>query len=379
MVTRALVAPDSFKGTLGAVDAARAIARGLSRGGMETELCPLSDGGEGLVECVLFSRGGELLASRVTGPLGERIEARWGLVEGGKTAVIEMAAAAGLPLVPEGKRNPLVTTTRGVGELVREAVRHGVEEVIVGVGGSATVDAGCGMAQGLGVRLLDSAGRELALGGGSLAHLHSIDLSGLDESVRGARVLVACDVRNLLTGPEGAARIYAPQKGAGPEEVELLERALENFKAVAARELGADVDVPGCGAAGGLSAGLMAFLGAELREGARLVMDLVGFDEKLARADVLVVGEGKLDSQTAFGKAPVMAARRAKRRGVPAVAFCGVLGEGTRELLDESLAAAYPLVREGVSPERASGETSDALEELARELAPALRLLAEDA
>ena len=375
---RALVAPDSFKGTLGAVDAAGAIARGLARGGFETEICPLSDGGEGLVECVLLSKGGEALTSRATGPLGEQVDARWALLEGGKTAVIEMAAAAGLPLVPDGKKDPLLTTTRGVGDLLSEAVEHGAEEIIVGVGGSATVDAGCGMARGLGARLLDSGGRELPPGGGALVNLHSMDLSGLDERVRRVRVLVACDVRNPLTGPEGAARVYAPQKGADPRRVKLLERALENFRDVVARELEVDIDAPGCGAAGGLAAGLRAFLGAELRRGAALVMELVGFEERLAGADILVVGEGKLDSQTAFGKAPAEAARVARKLGVPAVAFCGVLGRGARDLLGELLLAAHPLVREGVGPERATAETADALEELAIELAPALRLLARE-
>jgi glycerate kinase len=331
-----VVAPDSFKECLSALQVAEAIARGLRRAdpGAELLLVPMADGGEGTVDAVVEATGGRRLRRTVTGPLGDPVEATFGVTGDGETAVIEMAQASGLPLVAPGRRNPLGTTTYGTGELIGEALAEGVRTVIIGIGGSATVDGGAGMAQALGVRLTDRSGRELGWGGGDLGRLAHVDGGGLEEGVLGVRFRVACDVTNPLLGERGAARVYGPQKGATPEMVVRLERNLTRFARIVARDLGVEVaEVPGGGAAGGLGAGLKAFLGAELVPGAEVVAEAVGLAEKMAGADLVITGEGKLDGQSAFGKTPVGVAGLAKRRGIPVVALAGALGAGVERVL----------------------------------------------
>jgi glycerate 2-kinase len=366
-LVRVLVAPDKFRGTLTAPEAARAIAAGWRRarpGDHPTEV-PLADGGEGTLDALLAALGGERRTATVTGPLGEPVEADFGLVEGpdGTTAVVEMAAASGLALVPEGRRDPLRATTQGTGELILEACRAGGRLVIVCIGGSATNDGGAGMARALGVWFLDAAGRELEPGGAALARLDRVDASGLAPEVRGVRVVVASDVDNPLTGPQGASTVYGPQKGASPDDVRTLDAALVRYGEVLARDLGADVaGRPGAGAAGGLGAGLMAFLGAELRPGIEVVMEAVRFDERLASSDAVVTGEGKLDRQSLRGKTVGGVVERARPRGVPVGVVCGQAEVGIDGVRVVTLV-------EIAGPERALSDAAAAAEQAAAELA----------
>ena len=335
---RIVVAPDSFKGSASAREVAEAIADGLRRAlpSVEIETVPMADGGEGTVEALVEATGGRYVDVQVTGPLGEPVQARFGLLGDGATAVIEMAAASGLPLVPPHRRDPLVTTTYGTGEMIRAALDRGARRLVIGIGGSATVDGGVGMAQALGVRFLDAEGRDIGPGGGALAHLDRIDLSGLDSRLRATEILVACDVTNPLYGPDGAAPVFGPQKGATPEMVAILDANLRHLADVIRRDLGLDVStLPGGGAAGGLGAGLVAFCSARLRPGVELVIETVGLERRLQGADLAVTGEGALDRQTPYGKTPAGVGRLARRLGIPAVAIVGSIGEGVdRETLD---------------------------------------------
>ncbi|MGH9282932.1 MAG: glycerate kinase, partial [Acidimicrobiales bacterium] len=325
---RVVLAPDKLKGTLTAPQAAQALARGWRRGDpdAEVEQVPVADGGEGTLETLVAALGGRRERARVAGPLGDPLTAEIGVVDGpgGPTAVVEMARASGLVLLDERQRDPLRATTRGTGELILAACRNGPRRVMVCIGGSATNDGGGGLAQALGVRLLDEAGADLPPGGAALRRLARIDASGLDRAVRDVEVLVASDVDNPLTGPRGASAVYGPQKGATPDDVAVLDRALAHFAAVIHRDLGIDLrDVPGAGAAGGLGAGLVAFLGAHLRPGVEVVMEAVGLRDRLGGADLAITGEGKLDEQSLHGKVPAGVIQAAREAGVPVVVLCG--------------------------------------------------------
>lgn len=329
-----LVAPDSFKGSLTAQEAAEAMGEGVRDALPQARVVaiPLSDGGEGLLGVLLPALGGEINRALVPGPLpGQQVEARWGYVGRSRTAVIEMAEAAGLGLVPAGQCNPLITTTYGVGELIRIALDGGAQTILVGIGGSATNDGGAGMAQALGVGLLDAAGTPLRPGGAALFDLTSIDMSGLDPRLRETNIIVACDVRNPLTGPEGASVVFGPQKGASPADVVRLDAALARFRDVLLDVLFVDVQlIPGSGAAGGLGAGLVAFCGAVLRSGIDLVLEQAGFDAALSGADLVLTGEGRLDDQTRFGKVLSGVLHRAHERSIPVAAVVGDV-RGRRE------------------------------------------------
>lgn len=294
---------------------------------------PVADGGEGTVDALVAAASGELVEVAVEGPLGEPVKAVLGLIESGRTAVVELASASGLLLVPKDLRDPRVTSTFGFGQLLDAARRKGVRRIIAGIGGSATNDGGAGMAQALGFRLLDASGRDLPRGGAALAQLDRILLPAGDDW-RGVAVEVAVDVTNPLTGPEGATRVYGPQKGAGSEAVLAeLDAALAHLAEVVARDLRREVaGLPGAGAAGGAGAGLVAFLGAELRRGAPLVVEAAGLDAALEGASAVFTGEGRVDAQTAFGKGPAEVLDRARRRGVPAVLLAGSLGAGWEAL-----------------------------------------------
>ncbi len=363
---RLLVAPDKFRGTLTAAEAASAVASGWRRArpGDEIEEVPLADGGEGTLDVLVDAYGGERKTVPVTGPLGDPADAEWGLIERarGPLAVVEMSRASGLRLLQGHRRDVARATTRGTGELLRVACRE-AGEVLVCIGGSATNDGGAGMAQALGIRLLDGSGRELEPGGAALLRLAAIDASALDGNARRATFLVACDVDNPLTGPQGASAVYGPQKGATPEDVAMLDRALGHLADVIRSDLGLDVrEMPGAGAAGGLGAGLVAFLGAELRPGVEVVMEAVGFADRLARADLVVTGEGRLDEQSLHGKVPDGVVRAARAAGTPAVILCGraeVRPDGVRV---ESLVERF-------GERRAMGDAGRGLEELASMLA----------
>lgn len=343
---RVVIAPDSFKGSLSAWEAAEAMAAGVRRlwPQAETVLVPMADGGEGTTEALVRATGGRLQEKTVTGPLGEPVRAGFGILGDGETGVIEMAAAAGLYLVPEERRDPRVTTTYGVGELIRAALDAGCRRLVVGIGGSATNDGGVGMAQALGARFTDAAGREIGRGGGSLGELAHIDLTGLDPRLKAVAVRVACDVDNPLCGPRGAAAVYGPQKGATPEMVATLDANLSHLAKVIAQDLGRSVaDIPGAGAAGGLGAGLIAFLDASLMPGVEMVIQAVNLPARVAGADLVLTGEGKIDAQTAFGKTPAGVARVAKAAGLPVIAVAGGIGDDVEPVYSCGIDALYPL------------------------------------
>lgn len=327
-VVRVVVAPDKFEGTLSAREAARALAAGWRRADRSAEVdeVPVADGGKGTLDALLDALGGRRERVRVTGPLGDPVEADFGLAEtpGGRIAIVEMARASGIGLVSEARRDPVRATTRGTGELIAAASRHRPRRVLVCIGGSATNDGGAGMAQAVGIRLLDEEGQDLPAGGGALRRLARIDASGLDPAVRGTEVVAACDVDNPLTGPRGASAVYGPQKGATPAQVRLLDESLGHLAAVIHRDLGLDVrDVPGAGAAGGLGAGLVAFLGARLRPGFEVVAAALDLDRRLDGADVVVTGEGSYDAQSERGKAPAGVLRMARDHGCRTVLVAG--------------------------------------------------------
>ena len=344
---RICIAPDSFKESLSAVEAAESIARGVRNVSADFEIVsvPMADGGEGTVSTLVHATGGRTVSVRVTGPLGEPVDAEFGLLGDGTTAVIEMAAASGLALVRPDRRNPMIATTCGTGELVKAALDHGARKIIIGIGGSATVDGGAGMAQALGVRFLDQSGRDIPRGGGGLASLHSIDLTGLDARIRQTEILVACDVDNPLTGQRGAAPVYGPQKGATPEMVQQLSENLGRLAAVIRRDAGVDVEhLPGAGAAGGLGAGLVVFLNARLRPGIEIVMEAARLDERMAGCDLVFTGEGRLDQQTLHGKVPLGVARLASEYGIPVIALAGCVGRDRTGLNAAGIGAFFSIM-----------------------------------
>jgi len=333
---RVLIAPNAFKESLSAAEVARVTAEAF-RLAIPDSTCvcvPMADGGDGTVEALLAARGGRRLTHTVTGPLGMPQTAAWGLLGDGQTAVVEMAAASGLALVPSSRRNPLHTTSRGTGELVAHALDHGVQSLILGLGGSATVDGGLGMMQALGVRFFDAAGQALvtALTGGDLHRVADLDVSDLDPRLRGISLRMASDVDNPLLGSRGAAAVFGPQKGASPADVAFLEEGLARVHVLIERRLGRNVVArAGAGAAGGAGAALMAFLDAALEPGAQLVMETAGLLHKLQGVDLVVTGEGRLDRSTLDGKAPAHVARMARAAGTPVLAVCGACDEQARD------------------------------------------------
>jgi glycerate kinase len=365
---RIVVAPNAFKGTLSAVEAAAAIAGGVRQVFPDAEIIevPVADGGDGTVEALVSARRGAYATAEVEGPLGDPVQATYGLIDGGRTGVVELASASGLVLVRPDRRDPRRASTFGFGQLLDAVRKAGVQEIVAGIGGSATNDGGAGMAQALGYRLLDRAGRDLPRGGAALARLGRIDPSGFDSSWQSVKVMVACDVTNPLTGPQGASCVYGPQKGADEETVHELDGALGHFAAVIERDLGKRVaDVPGAGAAGGAGAGLLAFLSADLVPGAPLIVEASGFDRAISGARLVITGEGRADRQTAFGKAPGEVARRARAAGVPTLLLAGSKGPGWEELAGMGVSAMVTLAQD-------TEREGDNLQDLMRDAAPAL-------
>lgn len=371
-----VLAPDSFKGSLSARDAAEALAKGFRRVFPDAEyvLIPMADGGEGTVEALVEATQGKRLSVRVTGPAGRPVQATFGILGDGETAVIEMASASGLPLLAIGERNPLTTTTFGTGELIRAALDAGAKRLIIGIGGSATNDGGAGVAEALGARFLDREGRPLPRGGGSLGELATIDLSHFDPRVREVTVLVACDVDNPLTGVRGASAVFGPQKGATPAMVQTLDRNLAHYAEVLRRQLGKEVEhVPGAGAAGGLGAGLLAFFNAELRRGVEVVLEAVHFEKHLEGATFVVTGEGELNRQTAYGKTPLGVAQAAKRHGLPVFAVAGSIAADAHELYEFGIDAMFPVVPGPLTLEIALRDARRLVTEAAERLARIVR------
>jgi len=341
---KVVVAPDSWKDCLPAVRVAEAMAGGVRAAvlGAVVVSKPMADGGQGTVEAMVLATGGRFVTRNVTGPLGAPVEATFGVLGDNKTAVVEMAAAAGLELVPREQRNPLKTTTRGVGELLVAAAEPGVERIIVGIGGSATNDGGAGVLAALGYRLLDVNGEEIQPTGGGLASLDRIEVSKRNQRVDSVTIDVACDVTNPLLGPNGASAVYGPQKGADPATVEILERNLKRWAEILKRDLGKDVaDVSGSGAAGGLGAGLLASTNAALKRGVALVVEAVGLREALEDADLCLTGEGSLDAQTAFGKTAVGVARECRALGVPCLVIAGAVKPPLEAIHHEGVTAYF--------------------------------------
>lgn len=321
-----LIAPDKFKGSLTAGQAARYIAQGLEEAlpGARVMQMPLSDGGEGLAEVLLGQGRGSVFESTVLGPLGRPVQAKWGILKESHTAVIEMAQASGLALLKKEEFNPALTTTFGTGQLIRAALDQGCTQMIVGIGGSATNDAGAGLLQALGVSFKDSQGQELGFGGAHLKKLARLDLTNLDQRLKKTKIKVACDVQNPLFGAKGASLIYGPQKGASPKMALELDQAFKHFALVVKNQLAVDLENISCaGAAGGLGAGLFAFLRAELTPGIELVLEALHFDQKLEGCALVMTGEGSLDGQSLQGKTPMGVARRAAKHKVPVIALAG--------------------------------------------------------
>lgn len=373
-----VIAPNALKGSVSAVGAAECIKAGLIESGLEADydLMPIADGGDDTMD-VLVADGGTVKSLTVQGPLGRSMTADYGLLKDGKTAVVEMARASGLKLLTAAERNPLVTTTWGTGQLIEAAARDGAKRIIVGVGGSATVDGGQGCAQALGVKILDAAGQPIAPGGGSLTKAVKVDLSAKSPLLDGVEILIASDVDNPLLGPTGAAAVFGPQKGADPEMVIELEANLAHLYGLMAEEHGIDVrQAPGAGAAGGLGAGLMAFFGAEYRSGIELVLDSLEAEKRLAGADLVVTGEGQMDTQTLHGKGPMGVARMAKDRNIPCFALVGSVGGGEKELHTEGMTAIYSIVPGPIALEAAMADGGNLLAAAAARLGRTIKGLA---
>ena len=367
-----IIAPDSFKDSLSAEGVAQAIAEGLTQVWPDAELvqCPMADGGEGTVDAVLAACKGQLRHHVVRGPLGTAVEAHWGWLADSHTAIIEMAEASGLQLVPPGQRDACTTTTHGTGELIRAALDAGAERIILAIGGSATNDGGAGAMQALGVQLFDADDQPLAPGGLALARLARISLEHLDPRLAQVRFEIAADVNNPLCGPHGASAIFGPQKGANPEQVQQLDAALGRFADHCANMLSKDVrDEPGSGAAGGLGFAAKAFFGAQFRAGVEVVAELVGLDAAVRGADLVITGEGRFDAQTLRGKTPFGVARIARQHKVPVIVIAGTLGDGYEQMYAHGVDAAFALPSGPMTLEQACAEAPRLLSERAADVA----------
>jgi glycerate kinase len=359
-----VICPDSFKESLSSIEVCDCIERGLKKANskFKIEKIPLADGGEGTVKALVLATEGRSLKCRVRGPLGRRIWAGYGILGDGKTAIIEMAAASGLALVPQKRRNPLLTTTYGTGEIIANALNRGCRRIIIGIGGSATVDGGCGMAQALGAKLLDGKGKEIGFGGGEIGKIEKIDLKFMDKRVRGTKFIIASDVKNPLLGPRGAARVYGPQKGATPNMVERLERGLSHLAKVIRKELSVSVEnIPGAGAAGGLGAGLYAFLGAKMENGAELVMKIARLEERIKKADMVITGEGQLDRQTLYGKAIMGVVKMARKYRVPSICIAGSIMPEAKDLYRLGVKGLFSTTTMPMSLQQAMGKSRSLL------------------
>ncbi|QIZ05523.1 glycerate kinase [Priestia megaterium] len=351
-----LVAMDSLKGSLSSVEANKAIAEGFfkANSAFKVQTVPIADGGEGTAEALVHATNGQLIESVVTGPLGQPVKARYGILGDRTTAVIEIAEACGLPLVPEAERNPLIATSYGVGEMILEAVEKGCQYFIIGLGGSATNDAGVGMLQALGYRFLNKQGFDIRYGGAELKNIAKIDSSCVPEKVRTARYRVACDVHNPLYGVNGAAYIFGPQKGATAEMVKELDDGLKCFANVVLEQFGVELQhISGAGASGGLGAAFAGFLQVQLESGVGLILEMAGLEEKLQEVDIVVTGEGKLDRQTSMGKAPAGISRLARKHGLPVIALAGDISDGDSPLHESGISAYFTIVSGPVELEAA--------------------------
>lgn len=372
-----VIAPDSFKESMTALEAAEAIETGFRKVLPDAEYIkiPMADGGEGTVQSLVDATNGKIINEKVTGPDGEPVEAFYGITGDGKTAVIEMAAASGLHLIPQRQRNPLKTTTKGTGELILAALNRGVHHMIIGLGGSATNDGGAGMAQALGAKLLDMNGKQIGYGGGELKNLNTIDISALDPRLSDMTIEVACDVDNPLIGERGAAAVFGPQKGATQEMIKVLDENLAHYASILKRDLKKDIaHLAGAGAAGGLGAGLVAFLGGELKRGVDIVIDAVQLEKNMKGASLVITGEGKIDVQTIYGKTPIGVARTAKKFEVPVIGIGGMIGEQSEVVYDHGIDALFSIVPGAITLEDSMAKAKNHTEKLAENIARMIRL-----
>ncbi|WP_099140883.1 glycerate kinase [Xenorhabdus kozodoii] len=367
-----VIAPDSFKESLSALQVAQAIERGFKEIYPQADYIklPMADGGEGTVESLVAATGGKRIVCTVTDPLGQPVDAFFGLLGDGKTAVIEMAAASGLHLVPMAQRNPLITTSYGTGELILAALEQGAHKLVIGIGGSATNDGGAGMMQALGATLLDGDGRILPFGGAALTRLERIDLTHLDPRLRQIELIVACDVDNPLCGELGASAVFGPQKGATPEMVKSLDSALHHYGVKIESLTGKRViDAMGAGAAGGMGASLLGCLGAKLQPGIEIVIETLQLEDAILGADLVITGEGRLDSQTIHGKTPIGVARVAKKFGIPTIALVGGMSRDYHVVHQHGLDAVFSIIPEACSLADALANGADNLQVTARNIA----------
>jgi len=346
-IKKILISPQEFKESLTGLEVANAIQEGINKADskIKTNLVPVADGGDGTLQTMVDVTGGEIITETVRDPLGRNIDSVWGKLGDDSSAVIEMAKASGLALLNENEKSATLTSTYGTGQLFKFALDQGIKNFIIGIGGSATNDGGAGFVSALGAKLYDENGKEVESNGISLSSIRDIDMSNFDERVKNTSVRVACDVTNPLCGNEGASAIFGPQKGANPEEVNLLDKNLLHWASLIKDQLGKDIlNVPGAGAAGGLGAGLMAFTDAELSIGANIVLDSLNYDEHLRDVDLVIVGEGSTDKSTQFNKSPVAVAMRAKKLGIPVICLSGSIGEGYSESRDLGISSFFSIV-----------------------------------
>ena len=352
-----LIAPQSYKGSISAIKVAEAIKQGALNifPDIKSLIIPVADGGDGTLETLVESTNGTIHNSNATGPLGNSIPVIWGTLGDSKTAIIEMARISGLALVPQNKRNPYYTTSYGLGEIIKEALDLGYRKFIIGIGGSATNDGGAGMAQALGAKLTDENKKPIDLGGLALNEITKIDISGIDPRINESEILVACDVNNPLCGPYGASFIYGPQKGASPEMVKTLDDALYHFGSQLIRDTGINsMEIEGSGAAGGIGGGMVGFLNAKLKPGIEIVLDSLDFDKSLKNVDLVITGEGQIDFQTVFSKAPIGVAKHAKKYNIPVIAICGSLGENYQDVHSHGIDAVIPIIPKPMDLKNAS-------------------------
>ncbi|HEY4664858.1 MAG TPA: glycerate kinase [Comamonas sp.] len=372
-----VIAPDSYKESLSALEVATQIELGFQEVFPDAQYVkvPMADGGEGTVQAMAEATRGRIVEVAVTGPLGQSVQGFYALSGDGRTAMIEMAAASGLALVPREHRNPLVTTSYGTGELIQAALDAGARHLILGIGGSATNDGGAGMLQALGVKLLDANGQDIGRGGAPLAQLARIDASGLDARLAACTIEVACDVDNPLTGPRGASAIFGPQKGTTPEMVQQLDANLQHFAQLIQRDLGVDVDqVPGAGAAGGMGAAMLAFFKGQLRPGCEIIAKAVGLHAAVQGADLVITGEGRIDQQTIFGKTPFGVATVARQYGVPVIGIAGSLGQNAHVVHAHGIDAIASVLSRPCSIQEAVAEAAFNVRSSARNTAAILAI-----
>ena len=363
-----VLATDSFKESMSAKEACMAMERGIKKvnSNIKCVHVPMADGGEGTMQSLVDATNGNIYSLEVIGPLGNKVKAQYGILGGGKIGILEMASASGIHLVPLDKRNPLITTTYGTGQLIKACLDKGVKKLLIGIGGSATNDGGAGVIQALGGRLLDKDGKELSFGGGELGKLHTIDLTDFDQRLRDISVEVACDVNNTLCGEKGASNVFGPQKGATKEMVNLLDNNLKHYANVIKEQIGKDVlDVVGAGAAGGLGAGLMAFFNGTLKKGIEMVIEYTGLENEIKEADMVWTGEGSIDFQTQYGKTPLGVATVAKKYDKPVIAFAGRVGEDIDILYEKGIDSIFGIIKDVTSIEEALEKGQENMEKTA--------------